>query len=166
MILVAIKEKKDSVRLLGNDVKVNANAGIFVTLNPASKDYKGRSELPANLKALFRPIAMSKPDNVCIADVTLLADGFSEAKILSQKLVLAFSKLQQLLSKQRHYDWGLRALKAVLRTACKMLRSAVQGEDARSTINTVRLVTEDNLSTALSTVALMKNLQFFNRNPP
>ncbi len=141
MILVAIKEKKDTVCLLGNDVKVNVNAGIFVTLNPAGRDYKGRSELPANLKALFRPIAMSQPDNVCIVDATLLAEGFNEAKTLSQKLVLTFCKSQQLLSKQRHYDWGLRSLKAVLRTACKILTSTAPSEHAKSTISKVRVET-------------------------
>jgi dynein heavy chain 2 len=49
--------------LLGKQVDVNFNSGIFVTLNPAGKGYGGRSKLPDNLKQLFRPIAMSVPDN-------------------------------------------------------------------------------------------------------
>jgi len=39
---------------VGRSVDVNANAAIFVTLNPASKEYGGRSKLPHNLKLLFR----------------------------------------------------------------------------------------------------------------
>lgn len=53
--------------MLGKQVEVNFNSGIFVTLNPAGKGYGGRSKLPDNLKQLFRPIAMSVPDNELIA---------------------------------------------------------------------------------------------------
>ena len=50
---------------------VNSNAGIFITMNPAGKGYGGRQKLPDNLKQLFRPVAMSKPDNELIAEVRL-----------------------------------------------------------------------------------------------
>lgn len=58
-----------SARLLGREIDVDLNAGIFVTLNPAGKKYGGRSKLPDNLKALFRPVAMGRPDNELIAEV-------------------------------------------------------------------------------------------------
>ena len=58
------------VRLLGREIDVDLNAGIFVTLNPAGKKYGGRSKLPDNLKALFRPVAMGRPDNELIAEVS------------------------------------------------------------------------------------------------
>jgi len=51
------------INLLGKRVEVNFNSAIFVTLNPAGKGYGGRSKLPDNLKQLFRPVAMSIPDN-------------------------------------------------------------------------------------------------------
>jgi dynein heavy chain 2 len=52
----AIKLRSSPIQLLGRNVDVNFNSGIFVTLNPAGKGYGGRSRLPDNLKALFRPV--------------------------------------------------------------------------------------------------------------
>ena len=75
VIQSAIKDKTSSIQLLRQDICVDFNSAIFVTLNPAGKAYKGRSELPENLKALFRPIKMGKPDNITIADVYLLPEG-------------------------------------------------------------------------------------------
>lgn len=75
VIQAAIKNKTGSIQLLGHDINVDFNSAIFVTLNPAGKAYGGRSQLPENLKTLFRPISMGKPDNITIADVYLLAEG-------------------------------------------------------------------------------------------
>ncbi len=51
----ALKEGSTTMAFLGKDgIKVDRNAGIFVTLNPAGKGYGGRSKLPDNLKQLFR----------------------------------------------------------------------------------------------------------------
>ena len=46
----AIKEQQPNLELLGRNIPVNKNAGIFVTMNPAGKGYGGRSKLPDNLK--------------------------------------------------------------------------------------------------------------------
>ena len=112
------------LRLLGRDVDVDFDAGIFVTLNPAGKDYGGRSQIPDNLKALFRPVAMGRPDNELIAQVYLQAEGFTRARDLAVKVVSLFALSRQLLTPQRHYDWGLRALKAVLNTGGKLVLDA------------------------------------------
>lgn len=122
----AIKRGKPSVQLLGTDVAVDPHAGIYVTLNPAGKGYGGRSQLPDNLKALFRPVAMSRPDNELIAEVLLYAEGFGAAKSLAAQVVSLFTTASQLLSRQQHYDWGLRALKACLNTAGRFLAAARQ----------------------------------------
>eukprot|EP00981_Chlorochromonas_danica_P004239 scaffold857_cov152-Ochromonas_danica.AAC.22 len=103
--------------------------GIFVTLNPAGKGYGGRSKLPDNLKALFRPVAMGAPDNELIAEVSLVTEGFTQSKDLASKIVSLFKLSRQLLSAQQHYDWGLRALKAVLNSGGRLIQSyKVQGQ--------------------------------------
>ena len=126
----AIKMRETPINLLGRSIDVNFNAGIFVTLNPAGKGYGGRSRLPDNLKALFRPVAMGRPDNELIAEVNLVTEGFTQSKDLASKIVSLFSLSKQLLSSQQHYDWGLRALKAVLNTGGRLIQShKSQGDD-------------------------------------
>ena len=46
----------------GISTEVDANAGIFITMNPAGKGYGGRSKLPDNLTALFRAVPPQAPD--------------------------------------------------------------------------------------------------------
>jgi dynein heavy chain 2 len=112
--------------LLGRNIVVNKNAGIFVTMNPAGKGYGGRSKLPDNLKQLFRPVAMSAPDIELIAEVTLFAEGFREAKRLSTKIVSLFKLCGQLLTKQQHYDWALRAQKTILGTGGQLMQQELK----------------------------------------
>ena len=99
------------IELAGRQFSVNANTGIFITMNPG---YAGRSNLPDNLKKLFRSVAMSKPDKELIAEVMLYSQGFKQAKQLSKQTVPFFDSCAVQLTKQAHYDFGLRALKSVL----------------------------------------------------
>lgn len=115
VIQEALKNGDSYCNLLSREINVNPNAGIFVTLNPAGKGYGGRSKLPDNLKQLFRSISMSAPDNDLIVETILFSEGFENGKLLARKVVEIFSLSEQLLSYQQHYDWGLRAMKAVLR---------------------------------------------------
>ncbi|OQS05963.1 dynein heavy chain [Thraustotheca clavata] len=133
LIQDAIKNHVASINLLNRHVEVDINAGIFVTLNPAGKGYGGRSKLPDNLKALFRPVAMGRPDNNLIAEVVLASEGFSESKDIASKVVSLYTLSRQLLTPQQHYDWGLRALKAVLSTGGKLLQQAKKAEGKRLT---------------------------------
>lgn len=90
-IQAAIRNKADRCDLLDHEVAIDPNSGIFITMNPAGKGYGGRQKLPDNLKQLFRPVAMSRPDNEQIAEVILFSEGFKEAKEIGRKLVAVFN---------------------------------------------------------------------------
>ncbi|KAK7573934.1 hypothetical protein V9T40_011125 [Parthenolecanium corni] len=115
----AIKAKRKKFDFMGETIPLNSNVGIFITMNPG---YAGRTELPENLKALFRPCAMVVPDFELICEIMLVAEGFQEAKILAKKFITLYTLCKELLSKQDHYDWGLRAIKSVLVVAGSLKR--------------------------------------------
>jgi len=113
-IQTAIREKKTELYFEGNMIGVKNRFGVFITMNPG---YAGRSELPDNLKSLFRPVAMMIPDYALVSEVTLFSKGFKEAKELSVKMYQLFKLSSEQLSKQKHYDFGLRGIKSILSRA-------------------------------------------------
>jgi len=62
----------------GRDIKLEWSCGIFITMNPG---YAGRTELPDNLKSMFRPISMVVPDSTLIAEIILFGEGFNNTKV-------------------------------------------------------------------------------------
>ncbi|XP_053308775.1 dynein axonemal heavy chain 9 [Spea bombifrons] len=115
----AIRDKKKRFNFLGEEINLIPSVGIFITMNPG---YAGRTELPENLKALFRPCAMVVPDFELICEIMLVAEGFIEARLLARKFITLYQLCKELLSKQDHYDWGLRAIKSVLVVAGSLKR--------------------------------------------
>lgn len=90
-------------------------------MNPG---YAGRTELPESVKALFRPVTCIMPDLELICLISLFSDGFATAKVLAKKMTVLYKLAREQLSKQFHYDWGLRSLNAVLRMAGVVKRAS------------------------------------------
>lgn len=65
-------------------------------MNPG---YAGRTELPENLKALFRSCAMVVPNLMLICENMLMSEGYNEARELAKKFVTLYNLSKTLLSK-------------------------------------------------------------------
>ncbi|XP_045466201.1 dynein axonemal heavy chain 10 [Harmonia axyridis] len=123
----ALMNRVDKFMFEGAEISMDPKVGIFITMNPG---YAGRTELPESVKALFRPVVCIVPDMEMICLISLFSDGFLEAKVLAKKMTVLYKLAREQLSKQFHYDWGLRALNAVLRMAGVLKRASPDIKEA------------------------------------
>ncbi|KAK5620023.1 Dynein heavy chain 10, axonemal [Crenichthys baileyi] len=110
----------------GQEISLDDRMGIFITMNPG---YAGRTELPESVKALFRPVVVIVPDLQQICEIMLFSEGFLMAKVLAKKMTVLYKLAREQLSKQSHYDFGLRALKSVLVMAGELKRGSPDLEE-------------------------------------
>eukprot|EP00048_Salpingoeca_helianthica_P012901 m.192885 g.192885 ORF g.192885 m.192885 type:complete len:4604 (+) comp15437_c5_seq116:137-13948(+) len=105
----------------GSEISLDSRVGVFITMNPG---YAGRTELPESVKALFRPVVVIVPDLEQICEIMLFSEGFLLASVLAKKMTVLYKLSREQLSKQHHYDFGMRALKAVLVMAGELKRGS------------------------------------------
>ncbi|XP_025789014.1 dynein heavy chain 10, axonemal [Puma concolor] len=123
----------------GQEISLDSRMGIFITMNPG---YAGRTELPESVKALFRPVVVIVPDLQQICEIMLFSEGFLWAKTLAKKMTVLYKLAREQLSKQHHYDFGLRALKSVLVMAGELKRGS---SELREDVVLMRALRDMNL---------------------
>ena len=69
----------------GTDILVDPEFAVFITMNP-----EAYAELPDNLEALFRPVAMMVLDYALIGEIMLFSFGYLEGRACAQKMVVTF----------------------------------------------------------------------------
>ncbi|XP_069727356.1 dynein axonemal heavy chain 10 [Phaenicophaeus curvirostris] len=117
----ALMNQLKTFQFEGQEITLDSRMGIFITMNPG---YAGRTELPESVKALFRPVVVIVPDLQQICEIMLFSEGFLMAKVLAKKMTVLYKLAREQLSKQHHYDFGLRALKSVLVMAGELKRGS------------------------------------------
>ncbi len=81
---------------------------------------------------------MVVPDLELISEIMLFSEGFTRAKPLAKKMVVLYKLAKGQLSRQHHYDFGLRALKSVLTMAGQLKRASPELDEDQVLMRALR----------------------------
>ena len=142
LVQLGLRRKQNTVELPdGQLMALDPTSAFFVTLNPGDElKYRGRRQLPANLRALFLPIAMTRVQIDSIASELLLGCcsrqpvgsigeqlNASKSRELAQKLARWIELMSSSPSPANNRcEWDLRLVMAVLRRLRPLLSSTEQ----------------------------------------
>jgi dynein heavy chain, axonemal len=98
----------------GQTVNCDPAVGYFITLNPG---YAGRQELPENLKSQHRDDDGPRSSDYHAGQAH--GRGLHSDFICGKKFNVLYRLCEEQLSKQAHYDFGLRNILTVLRTCAR-----------------------------------------------
>lgn len=145
------------IMISGKSVRVHPNTGLFVTMNPG---YAGRNEMPESMRRLFRSFWMAKPDLELIADIILTSQQLVHTETLSKLIVSTFEELKIKSTSQRHYDFGLRAIKSTLRM-CGEKRQGLSESSSSATIEEEKSILKSCLKASVSPRLIPQDVSVF-----
>lgn len=117
----AVSSSSKTVNLIdGCDLILNTCGYVCVSVDTERSGY---TDLPDNLRILFRCTSMMTPDIERIAEIELFAGGFCHARDLAAKLAVGYKLLAEGLAEGRRYNFGASSLRIVVATAIGMRRN-------------------------------------------